>query len=204
MLKSNPITNREKITRYIAKHTDWSTELETLRELFGRTELVEEMKWGSPTYTLNNKIVAGFAGFKKHYAIWFHQGVFLKDTEKILLNAQEGKTKALRQWRFEAGDAIPEDLVLAYIREAIQNSIEGKELKPMRKSGVILPSILENAFSENPELKTAFNKLTIGKQREYAEHIGSAKLRATQESRLKSAIPLIFAGKGLNDKYKKC
>ena len=88
------MTDSEKVTAYIQKHEKWSDELDTLRKIFTATELEEEVKWGSPTYTLNRKLVAGFAAFKNHYAIWFHQGVYLMDPYNVLSNAQEGKTKA--------------------------------------------------------------------------------------------------------------
>lgn len=198
------MTDSEKVTAYIQKHEKWSAELTSLRGIFQDTELLEEVKWGSPTYTLNGKLVAGFAAFKNHFAIWFHQGVFLKDSYKKLLNAQEGKTKALRQWRFEKEDPIPKDLVHSYILESIQNTLAGKEVKPKRKKGVTLPPLLETAFKKQPKLKEAFKSLSPGKQREYAEHIGSAKREATQEKRLTNAIPLILEGKGLYDKYKNC
>lgn len=198
------MTDSEKVTAYIQKHEKWSHELNTLREVFTNTELLEEVKWGSPTYTLNGKLVAGFAAFKNHFAIWFHQGVFLKDTHNMLLNAQEGKTKALRQWRFEEGDTIPKELVHSYILESIQNTLAGKELRAKKKKGVTLPPILQEAFKKQPSLEKAFKTLTPGKQREYAEHIGSAKRKATQEKRLSTSIPLILEGKGLYDKYKNC
>ncbi|MAY23115.1 MAG: hypothetical protein CMC74_10080 [Flavobacteriaceae bacterium] len=194
----------EKVTAYIKKHSKWSKELQTLRKLFQQTEVTEEIKWGSPTYTLNGKLVAGMAAFKNHYAIWFHQGFFLKDSDHKLLNAQEGKTKAMRQWRFEKEEEIPEAIVLKYLRESIQNCLAGKEVKPQRKTGVSLPSILKEAFKNDTLLEKSFKKLTPGKQREYAEHIGGAKREATQQSRLEKAIPLILKGEGLHDKYKNC
>ena len=194
----------QKVTQFIAKHSQWSPQLQVLRKLFQQTELREEVKWGSPTYTLNGKLVAGFTGFKNHHALWFHQGVFLKDPQKKLVNAQEGKTKALRQWRFEKGDAIPEALVVQYIREAIENCMAGKEVKVERKQGVTLSPFLKNALTKDAALHTAFQKLTPGKQREYAEHIGTAKQEQTNVSRLEKATPLILEGKGLHDKYKNC
>tara|TARA_R100001369_G_scaffold91983_1_gene135007 strand:- start:669 stop:1265 length:597 start_codon:yes stop_codon:yes gene_type:complete len=194
----------EKVTAYIEKHEKWSKELSKLRSIFQKTELTEEVKWGAPAYTLNGKIVAGLAGFKNHYAIWFHQGVFLKNKENKLVNAQEGVTKALRQWRFEEGDPIETDLILKYIQEAIENCIAGKELKPKRKKEVSIPPILEKAFKENKTLASAFKKLTPGKQREYANHISEAKRDATKESRLQKITPMIIEGKGLHDKYKNC
>lgn len=43
-------------------------------------ELVEAIKWGGPSCTLDNNILIILVGFKNHCAIWFHQGVFLEDT----------------------------------------------------------------------------------------------------------------------------
>jgi uncharacterized protein YdeI (YjbR/CyaY-like superfamily) len=196
------MTDSQKVDNYINKHTKWSEELNTIRKIFIETELKEEIKWGSPTYTLKGKLVAGMAAFKNHYAIWFHQGVFLKDKNKLLVNAQEGITKALRQWRFEKNDKIDTKIVAAYINEAIQNSIDGKELKPVKAKEVPIPPILKERLKNDSSLNTAFKKLTPGKQREYSEHIGSAKREITQQSRLEKCIPMIIKGVGLHDKYK--
>ena len=59
------------------------------------TELLETIKWGVPVYTLNDKNVLGMGAFKSYVGIWFFQGAFLDDPQKKLINAQEGKTKAL-------------------------------------------------------------------------------------------------------------
>lgn len=198
------MSNTEKVDRYIEKHQRWSLQLVELRKIFRKTELLEEVKWGSPTYTLGGKLVAGMAAFKNHFAIWFHQGVFLKDIKGKLLNAQEGKTKALRQWRFEEGDTIDHELVLSYIEEAISNCLAGKEIKPERKKDVSIPPLLKSELKSNSSFKDAFAKLTPGKQREYAEYIAGAKREATQLSRLEKIVPMIKDGWGLNDKYKKC
>ncbi len=198
------MTDSQKVTAYIEKHAQWTSELSQLRTIFGNTELKEDIKWGTPTYTLNKKLVAGIAAFKNHYAMWFHQGIFLRDKQKKLINAQDGVTRALRQWRFEKDDPIETELILAYIEEAIDNSKEGKEIKPQRKKGVTILSFLKSALDQNAELNSAFEKLTPGKQREYAEHIGAAKREETNFSRLEKCTPMIIAGKGLHDKYKNC
>ncbi|QNJ98451.1 YdeI/OmpD-associated family protein [Constantimarinum furrinae] len=194
----------EKVSAYIKKHSKWSSQLAVFRSIFLKTELLEEIKWGSPTYTLNGKLVAGMAAFKNHYALWFHQGVFLKDTQNKLVNAQEGTTKALRQWRFEDGDKIDKELVYDYIQEAISNCIAGKEIKPERKQDVTIPTFLNDALKRNTGFSEAFKKLTPGKQREYAGYIAEAKREATKQSRLEKIIPMVQEGKGLHDKYKNC
>ena len=118
------------------------------------------------------------------------------------MNAQEGKTKALRQWRFEQGDVIDHVLVLAYINEAIENCLAGKEIKPARKKGVSLDTFLRRALDENGELQKHFKTLTPSKQREYAEFISEAKRETTKQRRLEKIIPLVIHGLGLHDKYK--
>ena len=62
---------------------------------------------------------------------------------------------------------------------------------------------LKEAFQNDIELQTAFNKFTKGKQREFTEHIANAKREETRISRLEKCIPMIKNGIGLNDKYRK-
>ncbi|MBX2828828.1 MAG: YdeI/OmpD-associated family protein [Flavobacteriaceae bacterium] len=192
------------IEGYLSKHPNWQDELQELRDLLARTELNEEIKWGAPAYTLNGKNIIGIGAFKNHLGVWFHQGVFLKDVQNKLVNAQEGKTKALRQWRLEKGEAIEGDLLMEYVQEAIENSLAGKEVKPERKKGVRIPPELEAAFEKNDPFKKAFHSLTPGKQREYAGYIVEAKREATKVSRLEKITPMVLEGVGLHDKYKNC
>ena len=45
---------------------NWRPGVEKLRSLFASTELVEELKWGIPNYTLDKKLVAAIAAFNPH------------------------------------------------------------------------------------------------------------------------------------------
>lgn len=198
------LTDTQKVDAYIAKQTQWKEKLQQLRHIMRQTEMKEEVKWGKPTYTLDGKLVVGMADFKNHMALWFHQGVFLNDKHNKLVNAQEGVTKALRQWRFGREDEIDSNLVSEYVEEAIENAKAGKEMKPLRKKEVALSPLLKNAFEKDPALKEDFEKLTPGRQREYATYIAEAKREATRQSRLEKCIPLIKKGVGLHDKYKNC
>lgn len=196
--------NSQKVDAYISNNHKWEKLLSQIRDLFQNTILTEEYKWGAPIYTLNGKNVAGFAAFKNHIAIWFHQGVFLKDEKKILVNSQRGVTRGLRQWRFEKGAIIDTDLISEYIHEAIENCIAGKEIKPIRNRELIIPPFMKESFDVQPDLFEAFQKLTPGRQREYAIYIKEAKRIPTKQSRLEKIIPMILEGKGLYDKYKNC
>ena len=190
---------------YIASGGDWKESLGLLRELLASTILEETIKWGMPVYSLKGKNVAGFSAFKSWTGIWFFQGVFLNDKEGVLINAQEGTTKGLRQWRFKSAQEIKSnrDTILAYLEEAIRNRQDGKEIKPDRNKPIDIPVELERAFSQNPALKDSFEALSLSNRREYAEHVGSAKREETRQLRLEKSIPMILEGIGLSDKYRK-
>ncbi|NNE25430.1 MAG: hypothetical protein HKN09_01185 [Saprospiraceae bacterium] len=189
------------VEEFISKHDQWHNELELLRSIIKKTELNESLKWGMPTYTIRNKNVVGIAGFKHHFGMWFFQGVFLSDPHKLLINAQEGKTKAMRQLRFDQIEQIDEGIIMSYLEEAIQNAKDGKEVKPEKKP-LVIKGLLAQALSTDKTLNEAFNNFTPGKQKEFAEYISSAKREATQISRLEKCIPMIIKGIGLNDKYR--
>lgn len=183
------------------KSSQWTDELEILKSIINTTELVETTKWGGPAYTINGKNVLGIGGFKNFFTIWFFKGVFLKDEAGVLVNAQEGTTKSLRQWRFASATDIDKKLVLEYINEAIANEKAGLAIKPEKKAFTI-PEALQKELNISSELSAAFEKFTPYKQKEFTEFIGSAKREETILARIGKIKPLILNGIGLNDKYR--
>jgi uncharacterized protein YdeI (YjbR/CyaY-like superfamily) len=199
------MSDAAKIDAYIEKHSNWKEALSELRAVLKQTEAVETVKWGIPTYTVNGKNVMGIGAFKNHFGLWFFNGSFLSDPKGVLRNAQEGKTRGMRQLNWNSLDEVDLDMVRAYALEAIENQKQGKEIKPQRTTKKLLvPAELKAGFEEDKHLKAAFDKLTPGRQREYAAHIGSAKQEKTRLSRMEKCRPMIMSGKGLHDKYKNC
>lgn len=183
------------------KTNQWSEELDRLHSIVQKLPLELTTKWGGDVYTYKGKNLIGLAGFKNYFVIWFFNGVFLKDEKKVLVNAQEGVTKALRQWRFEKMEEINEKLIVNYIKEAMINQEAGLILKPKKK--VVVPStFFKELLSTDVTFKKAFDNLTPGKQKEYIEFIDTAKQEKTKFSRFEKIKPMILDGKGLNDKYK--
>jgi uncharacterized protein YdeI (YjbR/CyaY-like superfamily) len=195
----------KSVEGYIESKPEWKEALIILREMLSATSMEETVKWGMPTYTIHNKNVAGFSAFKAYVGIWFFQGVFLKDPGKKLINAQEGVTKGLRQWRFSSAEEIQKDraMILRYLEEAIENQKAGKEIKADRKKPLEIPVELQKAMDSDPALKDRFFELSKSRQREYAEHVGMAKKEETRLGRLEKIKPMIHEGRGLHDKYKK-
>lgn len=120
----------------------------------------------------------------------------------MLINAQEGVTKAQRQIRFTDSDQIDFILIKEYTLEAIDNQKAGRAIKADTKKPLIIPEELKTAFADSLTFKAAFENLALSKRREYADHISLAKRSDTRTHRLNKIIPMIFDGVGLSDKYR--
>ena len=193
----------QKAGEWTKYNGNWAEANEKIQEVVNETELLKEFKWSGDIYTFNKKNVLAFSGFKNHFALWFHNGVFLKDQYKVLMNANEEKTKALRQWRFNSADEIDVEKVREYVLEAIQLVKDGKEIKPQKSALKEVDGVLKETLNQNDKLFTSFKALTPGKQKEFIEYIDEAKQDKTKISRIEKIKPMILKGKGLNDKYRK-
>lgn len=181
----------------------WADAEEVMQQIIVRTPLEKTFKWGMDVYTWQGKNVVAWSGFKDFFAIWFYNGVFLQDKEQLLVSASEGKTKSLRQWRFNSVKNMNSEKILSYITEAIQTVEDGKEIQPEKAAHVFPEGVFLKHLEDNSSLQLAFSKLTPGKQKEFIEYIHTAKQEKTQLSRLEKITPMIMEGKGLNDKYRK-
>src|SRR3546814_425987 len=116
-------------------HAKWAECDDVMAQLISKMPLKKEFKWGNDIYTYSGKHVIGWRGFKDFFSLWFYNGVFLEDKDGVLVNASEGKTKALRQWRFTDVNQMDEKKILKYIEDAIQTIKDGKEIKPEKEIG---------------------------------------------------------------------
>jgi uncharacterized protein YdeI (YjbR/CyaY-like superfamily) len=183
---------------------NWTAELRLLRNLVLECGLVEERKWGVPTYTHQGKNILIVAAFKEYCCMSFFKGSLLQNTYGLLV-AQGQNAPAGRMIKC----THPEDIlknashIKAHIFEAIELENAGRKVnsKPVTVSDV--PQELLEAFAKEPELKIAFEHLTQGKKRGYLIHFNGAKQSSTRHTRIQKCIPLILQGKGINEDYKK-
>lgn len=183
------------------KTNQWAEELEILHQLILKKNLTHTIKWGGSVYTFQNKNILGISGFKIFFTIWFFKGVFLKDENKMLINAQEGVTKSMRQWRFFSKKDIDEAMISTYIDDAIVIENEGKNI-PKKSKNLVIPLLFENELCRNPALKILFEKISDAKKLEFCDFISEAKKPETQLKRIEKIIPMLQNNIGLNDKYK--
>jgi len=201
---SNDEQENREVSRWHQYRDSWPEAAEIMQNIVSRfTELRKEFKWGTDIYTFQGKNVIGWGGFKNFFSIWFYNGVFLEDKEKVLISASEGKTKALRQWRFTDAVQMDEKKITAYVAEALQVAKDGKEIKPEKSVPLKPEGLLNEHLQADPTFLQAFERLTPGKQKEYIEYINEAKQEKTRLTRLEKIKPMVSEGKGLHDKYKR-
>jgi uncharacterized protein YdeI (YjbR/CyaY-like superfamily) len=193
--KANP-----KVDAFIADAKRWRAELTMLRAILLDSELSEEFKWGGPCYTLQGKNVAIINGLKESCALAFFKGALLKDVHGVLTRPGQ-HTQAARWFKFASVREIVEmrSILKAYIREAIEVEESGLKLKLRKTSDLKFPEELQTMLDEFPDFKTAFERLTPGRQRAYIYHFSAPKQSKTRESRVQKCMPQILQGKGLLD-----
>ncbi len=193
--KMNP-----KVDDYLKKAAKWQEEFGNMRNIaLDCDDLTEEFKWGHPCYTLDGKNIVLIHGFKEYCAFLFHKGALLRDAQGILIQQTENVQSA-RQIRFNNVQEIveKETILKEYINEAIEVEKAGLEV-PKKDKEFTIPEELQAKFDEVPDLKTAFEELTPGRQRAYILYFSKAKKSQTRESRVEKYMPHILDGKGLND-----
>jgi uncharacterized protein YdeI (YjbR/CyaY-like superfamily) len=200
--RSSKLKRHKTVDEFLEAVAQWRAELTELRSILRSTGLEETIKWGGPVYTFRGKNVVGLGGFKSYFGLWFFQGALLADKEGMLINAQDGRTKALRQMRFQSAGEIDRELIEAYVAEAIALVQKGVEIKPERRKPVRVPAELSRALGKRRAAKAGFEGLTPGKRREYAEYIASARRPETRAKRIDKVLPMIESGIGLNDRYR--
>ncbi|MFZ4754082.1 MAG: YdeI/OmpD-associated family protein [Chitinophagaceae bacterium] len=180
----------------------WQPELQTLRQIALESGLKEEIKWGVPVYTLDNKNLISVSAFKANAVLSFFKGVLLKDEHQVLQTPGE-RSQSVRLFRFTEVAEIDrlKNIIRDYINEAIQLEKKGAEVV-FQKNQEPIPEELEQQFTAYPVFKKAFFELTPGKQRGYLIYFSQSKQSATRTSRIKNKMEDILKGIGMHDHYK--
>ncbi len=90
-------------------------------------------------------------------------------------------------------------IIKAYIQEASELGKAGIKVELKKTTEFKIPQELQTVLDDMPELKTAFETLTQGRQRGYLLYFSAAKQAKTREARIEKHIAKILDGKGLDD-----
>ncbi len=91
-----------------------------------------------------------------------------------------------------------EDVIKAYIFEAIEVEKAGLKAE-FKRSPEPIPEELQNRLNQDPNLRSAFEALSPGRQRSYILHISQARQAKTRKNRVEKCMSKIFEGKGFNE-----
>jgi uncharacterized protein YdeI (YjbR/CyaY-like superfamily) len=177
----------------------WQSEIKTLRSILLDCGLDEELKWGKPCFSFGGKNVAIIQPFKEFCALMFFKGALIKDTRGLLRSQGQNTQSALRL-EFTGKEPIDKAAVKAYVKQAIAVEKAGLKVDFKAKRELELPEELTRVLSKNGKLAKAFHALTPGRQRGYVLHFTGAKQSETRTARIEKCIPMILAGKGMNDR----
>lgn len=182
------------------KVNNWPKELKRLRMIALDCGLTEELKWGVPCYTFQNSNIAIVSAFKEYASLSFFKGALLQDPNGILEKPGEN-TQSARLIKFTDLRQIMdmEPTLKAYIFEAIEVEKAGLQVD-FKKDSEPIPEELSKKFNELPDLKSAFEALTPGRQRGYLLYFSQPKQSKTRASRIEKHIVQILEGKGIHDR----
>jgi len=169
--------------------------LGAIRGMLLHLGLREDLKWGRPVYSRDGINLIGFAVFKSYLGLWFFQGALLQDQFRVLVNAQEGKTQSMRQWRFSGPEELNLKLkqIKEYVVETLQKAQRPEKKKPndaIHESGP--DTVFERFLEDRPELRKIFDALAPSHRREYVRYYNEAKRPVIRANRLeKMAMALL-------------
>jgi len=195
MNKTNP-----KVDAFLSRAKRWHDECEKLRKIVLECHLTEELKWGNPCYTFENRNVVLIHGFKEYCALLFFKGALLRDPEHILIRQTE-TVQAARQIRFSSVREINKlkPVLKAYILEAAEAEKAGSKVTLKKTAEFPVAEEFQTRLNKLPALKKAFGSLTPGRQRAYLLYFSAAKQSQTRASRVEKSMSRILEGKGLDD-----
>ncbi len=190
-----------RVDFYFHKAKKWQAELEQLRRIVLDCALIEELKWGVPCYTFQGSNIALIHVFKEYCAVLFVKGALLQDASRLLIQQTE-HTQAARQMRFTTVQEILklEPSLKAYLLEALEVEKAGLKVNYKKTAEFIVPEEFQAKLAELPDLKTAFEALTPGRQKAYLLYFSAPKQAKTRLARVEKCIPQILLGKGLDDR----
>lgn len=195
MAQTNP-----KADWYFTKQVKWQEEITQLRTIVLSCGLNEDLKWGCPCYTSEDRNIVLIHVFKDYCALLFFKGALLSDPKGLLVQ-QTANVQAARQLRFTNPAEVKKKrpAIVAFVKAAL--AVEKKGMKvPLKKTREFtMPDEFRARLDAMPELEKAFKALTPGRQRAYLLYFSQAKQSATRAARVERYVKHIVAGKGIDD-----
>jgi len=194
------VSREPRIDAYIAEAQPFARPiLEKVRERVHAVvpDIEEGMKWSTPTYLKNGKIVLGTAAFKAHAIVNFWRGQELGFDAGQGAMGQLGKLTSVEQ--------LPPNLDEMIAKAAQLSSAPApRKTKHAPKPPPAMHPEFAAALSKAPKAKAALDAFPPSAQREYLDWISEAKQESTRAKRIATAVEWLSEGKRRNWKYENC
>ena len=198
------MTTDPRIDSYIAKSASFARPiLEHVRARVhvAAPEAEETMKWSSPAFTVDGKILLMMAAFKAHAALNFWRGQEIGDGNP--------KAGAMGQFgKLTSASDLPADAQLdALIREAAalaKTAPAPRKVKHEPKPPATIHPEFAAALKANPKAQQVLDGFPPSAQRDYLDWIAEAKQDSTRAKRIADAVQWLSEGKRRHWKYENC
>ena len=195
------MSREPRIDAYIANAQPFARSiLEKVRERVHAVvpDIEEAMKWSTPTYCRNGKIVLGTAAFKAHAALHFWRGQELGIDPAMDAMGQFGKLTSVADLPANLDELIAKAVDLS------ANAPAPRKTKHEPKPAPTMHADFAAALSKAPAAKATLESFSPSAQREYLEWVSEAKQEATRQKRIADAVQWLSEGKRRHWKYENC
>ena len=196
-----------QVDQYIINSAEFAIPiLDHLRNLVHKADarIEEKIKWGMPFFDFKGT-VCHMASFKNHCAFGFWKGSLMKDEYSIF--KERSNAMGLLGKITSFNDLPPDEILIAYIQQAIQLNEDNIKLPPKPKSTekkeLILPDYFIEALNEAPQAMAVFQNFSLSNKKDYVLWLEEAKTEATRLKRLDTTLEWLAEGKTRMWKYKK-
>jgi hypothetical protein len=181
MARKSPTNLSPEFDAYIANAAKFAQPiLKRIRKLFHQAcpEIQEELKWGQPTFTYKG-IVGGMAAFKQHMSFGFWKEKLLSDPYNLFSSGREAGMFGTKLT--DISELPPDDVLIAYICEAVALNEAGKTIPRPKKSAarkeLVIPDALTAALAKNKKARVTFEAFSYSHKKEYIEWLTEGKSR---------------------------
>lgn len=192
-----------RIDAYIAKAAPFAQPiLNHVRERVhaAAPEAEETMKWSTPTFTVDGKILLGMAAFKAHAIVNFWRGQEMGVDVSRDAMGQLGRMTSV-------SDLPPDDRFDLLIRKGVElarTAPAPRKVKHEPKPPAEIHPDFAEALSANPKASEALDGFSPSARREYVDWIAEAKQDKTRAKRIADAIEWLNEGRKRHWKYENC
>ena len=192
-----------RIDAYIAKAAPFAQPiLEHVRQRVhsAAPEAEETMKWSTPTFTVDGKILLGMAAFKAHAVVNFWRGQEMGVEVSKDAMGQLGKLTSVSDL---PSDARLDELLRKGV-ELARTAPAPRKVKHEPKPPAEIHPEFAKALKSNPKAQEVLDGFSPSARREYVDWIAEAKQDKTRAKRIADAIEWLSEGKRRHWKYENC